>query len=94
VGVLSYLFTDVNSNSGFYNRFLPFVILLSFIYGVIVTISLFCRSRVKSNNKDNSTGLLITSLKDQGLLDKGITATAVYQANVSQAAPNLKKQEP
>ncbi len=94
LGILSYSFSDVNSSSGFYNTFLPFVVLLSFIYGVIVTISLLFRSRVKSNSKNKSADLLLASLKQQGLLDKGSTVNAALNLDVPTVAPSLKKLQP
>jgi len=69
-GVLAYYYSDVNSQSGLYNTFLPFIVLVCFIYGVIVTISMLYHLRVRSQQNDKSTDILLSSLKEHGLLDK------------------------
>jgi len=69
-GVLAYYYSDVNSQSGFYNTFLPFIVLVCFIYGLVVTISMLYHLRVRPQRNDKSTDLLLSSLREHGLLDK------------------------
>jgi len=64
-GVLAYYFSDVDSNSSFTNTFLPFMVLLSFIYGVVVTINIIYKMRNKSREQDLSADILLSSLKGQ-----------------------------
>jgi len=62
-GFVSYYFSDVNSSSGFFNIFLPLVVLLSFIYGLLVTINLILKSRRSSNYEDKSVDFLLENMK-------------------------------
>ena len=64
-GVLAYYFSDVSSDSAFTNTLLPFIVLLSFIYGVVVTINIIYKMRNKSRGQDRSVDILLTSLKNQ-----------------------------
>lgn len=88
-GVIAYLFSDVNHVSGFYNTFLPFIVLVSFIYGLIVTISLFYRSRNKEKSTNSSAGLLLATLKEHGLSDAQLTDVVVPETQPSSARKNL-----
>lgn len=64
LGLVAYIFSDVNSSSGFTNTFLPFIVLVSFIYGLIVTINLLYNIRKKPIEKNMSTDLLLASMKE------------------------------
>ena len=64
LGLLAYIFSDVNSTSGFTNTFLPFIVLLSFIYGLIVTINILYTLRKKPNQQDKATDILLANMKD------------------------------
>lgn len=75
LGLLAYIFSDVNSNSGFTNTFLPFLVLTCFIYGLVVTINLIYHLRKKPNEKNMSTDLLLASMKE--LKDKEQHSDAV-----------------
>lgn len=66
IGGLSYLFSDVNSSSGFTNTLLPVIALLAFIYGIIVTVNMLYNIRKKSDSVDKSSGLLFESMKEFG----------------------------
>ncbi len=66
IGVLAYYFSDVNSNSGFTNTLLPFIAMLSFIYGVIVTVNMLYNLRNKSGGADRSADILFQSMKELG----------------------------
>jgi len=62
-GFVSYYFSDVNSSSGFFNIFLPLIVLLSFIYGLLVTINLIVKSRRSSDYEDKSVDFLLQNMK-------------------------------
>lgn len=64
LGLVAYIFSDVNSSSGFTNTFLPFIVLISFIYGLIVTINILYNIRKKPNEKNMSSDLLLDSMKE------------------------------
>jgi len=64
LGLLAYVFSDVNSASGFTNTFLPFIVLICFIYGLIVTINIFYNLRKNSHVQDKSADLLFESMKE------------------------------
>lgn len=63
-GLLAYAFSDVNSASGFTNTFLPLIVMLCFIYGLIVTVSLFVRSRKNTDSQNKSADLLLMTMKE------------------------------
>ena len=62
-GFVSYYFSDVNSSSGFFNLFLPLIVLLSFIYGLLVTINLIVKSRRPTEYEDKSVEFLLANMK-------------------------------
>ena len=62
-GFVSYYFSDVNSSSGFFNLFLPLIVLLSFIYGLLVTINLIVKSRRSRDYEDKSVDFLLENMK-------------------------------
>ncbi len=64
IGGLSYFFSDVNSSNGFSNTLLPFITLLSFIYGVIVTVNMLYNLRKKPNSEGKSNDVLFESIKE------------------------------
>jgi len=63
IGGLAYLLSDVNSNNGFTNTLLPFLAMLTFVYGVIVTINMLFNMR-KKVEADKSSELLFESMKE------------------------------
>jgi len=64
IGFTAYIFSDVNSDNGFTNTFLPLLVLFSFIYGVIVTINMIYNMRNKTEKVDRSSELLFESMKE------------------------------
>jgi len=62
-GFVSYYFSDVNSSSGFFNIFLPLIVLLSFTYGLLVTINIILKSRRSSDYEDKSVDFLLQNMK-------------------------------
>lgn len=79
IGILAYVLSDVNSNSGFSNTFLPFIVMLSFIYGLVVMINMFYGLRKKSQAQDKSSDLLFENMKEL--------------KNKHQAQQNIEQQE-
>ncbi len=91
VGVLAYYFSDVNSNSGFTNTLLPFIVMLSFIYGVIVTVSMLYNLRNKSDMTDKSADILFQSMKE--LAKKEPVAKNTASGDTSAASAKSNKPE-
>ena len=85
-GLFAYIFSDVNSNNGFTNLFLPIVLTFSFIYGVIVTLSLLMRKN-NSHVQDKSADLLFESMKE-------IKNKPQAQQNSEPSATRQQKVEP
>ena len=75
-GLLAYYFSDVSSDSAFTNTFLPFIVLVSFIYGVIVTINIFYKLRHKSTQNELPADLLLASLKTTGAVKTDVANDA------------------
>jgi len=86
IGVLAYYFSDVNSSSGFINTLLPVIALLTFIYGIIVTVNMLYSLRKKSNNTDKSSAILFESMKELG--DKKSMQEENSQKNIIQNKDN------
>ena len=76
-GILAYVFSNVNSDSGFYNTFLPFVVLLCFIYGVVVTINIIYKARNKNREQQRSADILLANLKNKLSEQKNVPETDV-----------------
>ena len=66
IGVLAYYFSDVNSSSGFSNTLLPLIAMLSFIYGVIVTVNMLYNLRKQPKTNDKAADILFQSMKELG----------------------------
>jgi len=64
IGVLAYCFSDVNSSSGFSNTLLPLIAMLSFIYGVIVTVNMLYNLRKQPKTNDKAADILFQSMKE------------------------------
>lgn len=91
-GILAYVFSDVNSSSGFNNTFLPFVVLLSFIYGVVVTINIIYKARNKSREQDRSADILLANLKGK-LPEQNNNPETDISVNISSAVSYNKQNE-
>jgi len=63
LGLLAYIFSDVNSSNGFTNLFLPIIVTFCFVYGVIVTLSLLMRKN-NSDEHNKSADFLMTNMKE------------------------------
>jgi len=79
LGFSAYYFSDVNSGSGFYSILLPVIVLVSFIYGIVVTINMLYKLRRASTNNSKSNDILLASLKEHGMLDNGADVVSVLQ---------------
>ena len=62
LGFLAYAFSDVNSSNGFTSLLLPIIVVISFIYGVIVTIGIFKKKNATQDNT-KSTDFLLENMK-------------------------------
>lgn len=62
LGFLAYAFSDVNSNNGFTSLLMPIIVVISFIYGVIVTIGIFKKKNATEENA-KSTDFLLENMK-------------------------------
>lgn len=86
VGFSAYYFSDVHSDSAFYNIFLPLVALVSFLYGITVVINILYKLRHPKDDNVKSNDILLASLKEHGLLNKGQDVAAMLQASSSTAS--------
>jgi len=92
IGIAAYIFSDVEHSSSFVNTFLPTLVLFSFLYGLVLSLSLIYRSKNKPEN-NKSTEFLLKNMKEQGLSSSDVTQKVSGNMNTDEMDANSSEEK-